>query len=225
MPATDLYALAAAALNRKHIRKGRKVAVFIAPMSTAVPTAITEAASSSAAPTLKELTGFRSFGLLSKSEGVTKSRDREVQRTMAIGFQDSVRSDVSSDTHKIQCVGLEMNRLTIETYLQVDLSGIVPDPTTKEVSFPQPTDGDLPQNRILTLAQDGKGADVQWWGTLFTAGVVDETDDQSTGNDEDPLGWPCTFSSEVDTDLGYSVRSYFGGPGWKARLASMGFTA
>ena len=223
--ASDLHALAVNALNRRHIRKGRKVAILIANMETAIPTAITEVAGSGAPPTLKTLTGFRGLGLLSKSDGVSQSRDREKQTVMAIGFQDSVRSDVSSDVFQMQCVGLETNKVTIEQFLQVDLTDYPIDPTTGELSFPQPTEGDVPQNRILSIAQDRNTYGVFWWGRLFTAGVVEETDDQSLGSDEDPYGWPITFSSEVDTDAGYSVRHFFGGPGWKAALDSMGFDA
>lgn len=223
--AADLHALAVNKLNRRHIRKGRKVAILIAPMSIDIPTRITEAVTAGAPPTLMAQEGFKGLGLLSKNDGVSQSRDREKQTTMAIGFQDSVRSDVSSDVFQMQCVGLETNRLTIEQFLQVDLTDYPLDADTAELSFPQPTDGDVPQNRVLSIAQDGRGAGTYWWGRLFTAGVVEETDDQSLGSDEDPYGWPITFSSEVDTDATYSVRHYFGGPGWKAQAEAMGFPA
>lgn len=223
--ATDLHALAVNKLNRRHIRKGRKVAVCIADMETEVPETITEAASITAPVTLKELTGFKGLGLLSKSEGVTQSREREKATTMAIGFDDSVRSDFTSDTHRVQAVGLEMNMLTIEHYLGVDLTDFPLQAKTGELSFPQPTDGLVRQNRILTLAQDRNQYGVFWWGRLLLAGETQETDDQSLGSDEDPLGWPITFESSADTVAGYSVHHYFGGAGWRAALESMGFAA
>src|SRR5690606_25330555 len=39
----------------------------------------------------------------------------------------------------------------------------------------------------------------------------------------DPLGWPVTMTAYKDAALGTSERYYFGGPGWAALLADMGF--
>lgn len=223
--ANSLETLVVNELNRAHIRKGKKVAVLSAAMSTAVPAAITTGGATGAPITLVELTGFRPMGLLSKSEGIPLARDREKSDVMAIGYQDPVRSDFTTDTMSAQVVGLETNRHNIEHFLGVDLAGFTPNIDTGEVSFPQPTDGVVRQNRWMFLAQDGIGLDRYWWGRCFCAGVVAETDDQNLGSEDDPFGWPMTVSTETDTDLGYSVHHYFGGPGWKSRLESLGFAA
>lgn len=221
--ANSIDALAVNALNKDHIRKGKKVAVFTAPMATTFPTAITEGGVSTTPVTLKELTGFKGVGLLRKDDGVPWSRDQSTTDVMAIGFQDPVRSDMDSDTFSFQMTPLQTFRPVIEKFLNVDLSAITPDPNTGEISFPQPTDGNVNQFRWLCLAQDGIGADRIWWGRGLTAGVVSATDDQNMGGD-DPWMWPMTVSSQTDTTLGYAVHHYFGGPGWKSRLASLGFS-
>lgn len=228
MPTQSIEALVVNKLNRTHIRKGKKVAVLRAPMSVEIPLAITEGGTGSggtAVPvTLKELTGFMGMGLMRKDDGIAHSRDQEKSDIMAVGFQDPVRSDFDADTFSAQIVGLETHRANIESYLGVDLSAATLNAGTGELSFPQPTDGAIVQNRWMFIAQDGIGLDRIWWARLFTAGIVSETDDQNMGG-EDGWQWPMTISSQTDPTAGYSVHHYFGGPGWKAKAESMGFPA
>lgn len=215
-------------LNRRHIRKGKKVAVLVATMDIAVPLAITSGGTTAPTPTpitLTELVGFEPIGLLRKDDAVVHSRAREKSDVMAVGYDDPVRSDWTSDVFSFKIVALETRRQTIEKSLGVDLSTVTPHPDTGEVSFPQPSAMETIQNRWITIAQDGIGADRIWWGRCLAAGVVSETDDQNMGGTDDPWMWPMTISSETDTDIGYGVHHYFGGPGWQARLESMGFAA
>ncbi|GAA1402013.1 hypothetical protein GCM10009613_61230 [Pseudonocardia kongjuensis] len=223
-PVQSLEALAVNKLNRRHIRKGKKVAVLRAPMSVAIPEWLTQGGASGAPITLRPLPGFLGMGLMRKDDGISHTRDQEKSDIMAVGFQDPVRSDFDADTFSAQIVGLETHRANIESYLQVDLSGVTLDADTGELSFPQPTDGAIVQNRWFFIAQDGLGLDRFWWARLYTAGVVSETDDQNMGG-EDGWQWPMTISSQTDPDAGYSVHHYFGGPGWKAAAESMGFPA
>lgn len=224
--ATSVDALIVNKLNAGHIRKGKKVAVLVAPMSVAIPAAITTGGTAVGVPiTLAELPGFEPIGLLKKDDGVPMSRDRNKSDVMAVGFNDPVRSDFTSDTFSAKIVALETRRATIEKFLQVDLSTVTPNVNTGEVTFPQPSDGIVGRARWMFIAQDGVGADRFWWARLFTAGVVSATDDQNMGAVDDPWTWPMTISSETDTDSGYGVRHYYAGPGWQARLTTMGFTA
>ena len=224
MPTQSLEALAINKLNKQHIRKGKKVAVLRAPMDVAIPLKLTTGGVTGTPITLAELEGFMGMGLMRKDDGIPMSRDQEKSDVTAIGYQDPVRSDFDSDTFTAQIVALQTFRSTIEAYLGVDLSGMPLDPATGELSFPQPTDGAIVQNRWLFLAQDGIGLDRIWWGRLWTAGIVSETDDQNMGG-EDAWMWPMTISSETDEQAGYSIHHYFGGPGWKAKAESMGFEA
>lgn len=225
MPATaNLDALIVSALNADHVRKGKKVGVFVAPMSATVPTSLTTGGVSSAPITLAALpTEYEPIGLLRKDDGVGLSRNREVSTVDAVGFQDPVREDVTSDRFTAQIVALETNRLTIEKFLNVDLSTLTPDADTGEVSFPQPTEGDLARNRWLFIAQDGVGVDRIWWSRLFLAGTISETDDQNMFSEDGSWTWPMTVQSQTDTTAGYAVHHAWGGPGWKSRLTSMGF--
>lgn len=223
MPATSVDLLIANSLNAAHIRKGKKVGVFWAPMATAIPAAFTAGGVSSAPVTLADLTGFKPVGLLRKDDGIAMSRNRETSTVEAIGFNDPVREDVTSDRFTAQITALETNRLVIEQYLGVDLTGVTPDTNTGEVRFPQPADAELVRGRWLFMAQDGAGADRYWWGRLFPAGTVTETDDQNMAEADGSWTWPMTISSNADTTAGYGVLHFFGGGGWKSRLTSLGF--
>lgn len=225
MPATNVDALVVNALNAAHIRKGKKVGVFVAPIATAIPAAFTAGGASGAPITLADITGFKPIGLLRKDDGVGMSRNRETSTVEAVGFNDPVREDVTSDRFSAQIVALETNKLVIEQYLGVDLTSVTPDTNTGEVRFPQPADSDLTRARWLFIAQDGVGADRYWWGRLFTAGTVSETDDQNMAASDGSWTWPMTIQSNTDTTAGYGVLHWFGGGGWKSRLTSLGFGA
>lgn len=223
MVANSIDTLEAYTPNRNNILKAKRAAVFVAPMTAAVPTSLTSGTSGSA-PTLSELTDFEPIGLINKDDAISRTRDRDVSDIMAVGYQDPVRSDVTNDTFTAEIVCLETRKSTIEKYLQVDLSGVTPDANTGEISFPQPNDGLLPQYRWLFVCQDGIGANRTWWGWCFTAGIVSEVDDQNAGGEDDGWYWPMTIASQTDTTLGYSVRHYFAGAGWKASLEDRGWT-
>ncbi len=47
--------------------------------------------------------------------------------------------------------------------------------------------------------------------------------EQAFGGGDDPITWGVTFTGEVDSNLGYSERWIFGGPGWASLLDDMGF--
>jgi hypothetical protein len=226
MPVTTVDALIVDALNADHVRKGKKVGVFCAPMSEPVPTSLTTGGVSGAPITLTALSaGWEPIGLLRKDDAIGLSRDRDTSTVDAVGFNDPVRTDYTSDVFTAKIVALETRRITIEKFLNVDLSAIVPNADTGEISFPQPSDVAVTKARWLFIAQDGQGADRIWWSRLFLAGWVSETDDQSMGATDDAWQWPMTISSQTDTDAGYSVQHAFGGPGFQARLESMGFSA
>lgn len=226
MPAS-LEALTANTPNASNIFKAKSVAVFVAPITTAMPTALTTGGTTSpdVPITLSELTGFEPIGLLRKDDAVSRTRDRETSEVAAVGYDDPVREDVTTDTMSAKIVCLETRKSTIEKYLNIDLSGVTPNANTGEVSFPHVSVGKLSRYRWLFIGQDGTALDRSWIGWGFSAGVVSEVDDQVLGGTDDPWMWPMTIKSQLDTTLGWGVKSYHAGPGWKSRLTALGFSA
>lgn len=221
----SLDTLAVNTPKARNIIRAKKVLVLTAPMSVAMPTSITQGGTTGpvAPVTLKELTGFELIGLIKKDDAVGRSRDRETSTVEAVGYDDPVREDVTSETMSCPFVALETRRTVIEKYLNLDLSGIAPHADTGEVSFPHVNVGRIQPARWIFLGQDGIALNREWFGWGFSAGKVSETDDQTLGGTDSAWEWPMTVTSGTDTDLGWGVISYFGGPGWKQRLLDSGF--
>lgn len=219
---TRIAELEIARHQRELIFKPLAAHVFGATPTAAVPTAMTTGADAE----LDELPeGWFDHGLIDRDDAITWGREMERADINAIGYNDPVRSDVTSDIFGLTFKGLETNRFNIENYLQVDLSAVVPTATTGEVNFIQPTTTFTRRRRLFTIAEDGAGADKIFIGRLVALAEVTETPEQTITTQEGALTWPCTFNSRVDTTLGYSVRHFFGGPGWRAKLEEAGFPA
>lgn len=206
--------------QRELILKPHEAHVFGMPMSVPPIANITSGASSQ----LAQLpSGAWDFGLIDKNDAITLSREMERSDINAIGYASPVRSDFTRDVFGIAMRGLETNRRNIEANLGIDLSAVTPDETTGEVAFDSPAVPNVVQNRYLMLSRIGTGVDMIYFARLFLAGEVVETGEQTITDGEGYLGWPMTVNGSVDTVYGVSVRHYFGGPGWKAKLEEAGF--
>jgi hypothetical protein len=197
--------------------------IFCAPGNALMPEKLTEGATS----LLTELpanAGWADFGLMDKDDAVTRTRSFDKSGINAIGYRDPVRSRITSDVTSLQFSGLETNRQNIEKWLNVDLSGVTPDPVTGEVRFKSIPAPPI-RNRYFGIGRSGVGPDMIYIGILFSAGEVEEVDDQTITDGEDAFKWPMTVNSYVDTNVGWSVEHFFGGPGWKAKLEDAGFDA
>lgn len=213
--------LAVAKHQRELIFKPLEAHVFGAPM-TADPV---EFITTGTGAELAELpTGWFDLGLMLKGDGITWGRDQEQAGIEAIGYRDPVRFDIISDNFSMQFTALETNRRTIEMALQQDLSDVTAVTETGEVAFDQKVEK-APTMRLLTIARDGTGPNTIFVARQFYAAEVSETGEQVLSDaDNGPLGWQITSTGIVDTNVGVAVRHYFGGPGWKSRLAGIGFT-
>lgn len=203
------------------IRKALEGVVCRAPMTVAVPTAITTGASSDliALPT-----GFDSIGLVDKSAGVTWSRKPSTSKVTSWGFAEATRTDITSDERDIQFTAQETKLATLEMFEGVDLSSVTPDATTGEVSFASPQRPDTIYYRMFGLFVDGSGANTIYVGKLLPKANVTDLDPQKWTDGDDAIGYGVTLTANYDSDAGYSIRHFFGGPGWKALLTEMGFT-
>ncbi len=217
MTATTFDALREA--HTELIRKTLAGAVFLAPMSTALPTSLTTGASS-ALNTLP--TGYKDLGLISKENSLSWSRDVQNNEVTSWGFSDPTRRDIVSDVTGLQFTAQETNLKTLELYNNVDLSAVTPDATTGEVQFAQPTRPSTRYYRAIAIGVDGEGTDAIFVARSMPRAMVSERGAQ-TWSDSGELAYQMTLTATPDTTAGYSIRHYFGGPGWKSRLAAMGF--
>lgn len=203
------------------IRKALAGSVFIAPMATALPAAMTGPAGD-----LTELPAeWVDLGYLSKDDGASWSRATDLSEVTSWGALEPTRSDIRSDVTSLAVTAQETKKLTLELYENVDLAAVTPTTGSGEVAFSKATRPAPRFNRLFAICQDGEGADAVYIGKLAPRAQVTEVGDQVWSDGDSPITYPLTFSAKVDADAGYAIRYFFGGPGWKAMLTDMGFPA
>lgn len=204
------------------IRKALSGSVFIAPDGTALPTSLTTGATP-ALTTLPE--DWVDLGYLSKDDGATWARETELSEVTSWGALEATRSDINADVVSLSVTAQETSKLTLELYENIDLSAVTPTASTGEISFAKPTRPATRYYRLFAICQDGEGDDAIYIGKLAPRAQVTEVGDQVWTDGDDPIAYPMTFSAKTDSTAGYSIKYFFGGPGWKSLLVSMGFPA
>lgn len=205
------------------IRKAQGGALFVAPDDAPAITALTELVGD--VPELVTLPeGYTDLGYISKEDSVTWSRATETADTTSWGASEPTRTDFTSDVSSLAVTAQETNLQTLSLYEGLDLSTIVPTAGTGEVAFSKPTRPGTQFNRLLAVAADGVGDETIYIGKFLPRAQVTEIGDQAW-SDTGEIVYPLTFTARTDDTLGYSIRYYFGGPGWLAMLTDMGFPA
>lgn len=206
------------------IRKSLDGSVFLAPLTAGAITELTQFTAGT--PGVIDLAplpeGYDDLGWLS-GDGAAFSRDVGTSEVTSWGSVNPTRTDITSDTSTLTVTAQETKLLTIGLYTGADLTGIVPDAETGEVSIAKPTRPKARSYRVLSLAVDeGPGGEI-YLGRFLPRAKVTGYSEQAFGGGDDPVSWGVTFTGEEDSALGYSERWLFGGPGWNALLEQMGF--
>jgi hypothetical protein len=208
------------------IRKATDGSVFVAPVSAPAITTLTTA-TGTAPNQVIDLTALPTdwddLGWLS-SDGAQFSRDVSTSDVTSWGSVTPTRSDITADTSTLQVACHETKLLTIGLGSGADVSGIVPDATTGEVSVAKPNSPSARFYRVLALAVDSSNTGDIYIGRFFPRARVTAYTEQAFGGGDDPIMWGVTWTGMEDSTLGYSERWLFGGAGWQAQLEEMGFT-
>ena len=207
------------------IRKPMAGVIATAPEETELLAsfALTSAVSLTAPVTLTALTEWDQLGWVSKNDGVTFASDVQSEDVESWGAPEPTRTDIIRDVTSAQFTCQETNRIVLEMFHNVDLSGIVPAPNTGEVSFASATEPQTTYRRMLFLSKDGSPGKEFYIAKIMPRASVNAKADQQWGGSE--LNYGMTISAKVDDDLGYSVRHIFAGAGWRSKLVKMGFEA
>lgn len=210
------------------IRKALDGSVFLTDdlaAATAVATLTIDSVATPGTPELAPLpVGYDDLGWLT-NEGAQFSRDVATSEVTSFGSVSPTRTDVTSDSTTMSVTAQETKLLTIGLFTGADLSALTTDATTGELSIAKPSRPKSRHYRVLSLAVDqGDGGEIYIARFLPRAKVTGYSE-QAFGGGDDPITWGVTFTGEEDSDLGFSERWFFGGPGWKALLADMGFGA
>ena len=212
------------------IRKALNGSAFIAPVSADPIATLTQKIAAvtgpPAVPAHIELMAlpedWDDLGTLS-TDGMAFARDVATSEVTSFGSTTPTRTDVTSDTTTLTVVAQETKLLTIGLATGADLSAIVPDVNTGEVSIAKPSRPKSRHYRILSLAVDeGDGGEI-YVARFLPRAKVSSYAEQAFAQGDDPITWGVTLTGEKDSALGYSERWIFGGAGWQALLDDMGF--
>lgn len=207
--------------NASLIMKSLEVAVFVAPMTVAAITALTD----STDKMLKALpVGFGDLGWLS-DDGAQFSSDINTSDVTGAGSTAPLRSDITGDTTTMQVACLETNLQSIGVYTGTDTSTLVPDVTSGELVISKPTRPVSRHYRLLAIGVDFVDGSGEYYVARFlpNAKVTDKDDQAYQSSDDSPVTWGVTFTAFEDPALGTDEQYFFGGPGWFAKLDAMGF--
>lgn len=158
------------------------------------------------------------------SDGAAFSRDVASSEVTSWGSVTPTRTDVTSDSTTLTVTAQETKLLTIGLATGADLSATQAAFQTGEVSIAKPARPKTRHHRLLSLAVDQGDAGEIYVARFLPRAKVTGYSEQSFGGGDDPITWGVTLTGEEDSDLGYSERWIFGGAGWNAILADMGFT-
>lgn len=209
-----------AALQQKRtelIRKALDGSWFLAPISSEAIEFITGPDSMLLALPV----GYNDYGWTTE-DGMQFGRDMGNSEIRSFGSTDATRSDIQSDTDTVNVVGQETSRITIETYLGVDLESLVPE-VGGEVAVAKPTRPKARFHRGFSLAVDDADEGEIYIGRTMPRVKVTSYTEQQYGSGDSAITWGATFTAYKDSTLGYASKYHFGGPGWAALLDSMGF--
>lgn len=208
--------------NAALIFKALQGSVFVAPASADPITGLTDPGDRLLAP-LPD--GYEDAGWIS-DDGAQFGREVETSDVTGWGGVEPLRSDVTSDVTTLAFSMLETRKTSIGLYTGADMDTAVPDATSGELSIEKPARPGFRYYRVLALAVD-QTDDGEYYVARFLprARVTDYDEQTFQSSDDAPVTWSVTMTGYEDPALGYSERYLFGGPGWAARLAAMGFGA
>ena len=196
--------------------------VFVAPYASTAITALTDTTDK----LLKTLpSGYEDVGWIS-DDGAQFGRDVDTSDITGWGSVEPLRSDVNSDVTTLQIACLETKRATIGLYTGATIAQDAPDNSSGELVIDKPARPSFKYYRVLALGVD-QTDDGEYYVARFLprARVTDFGEQSYQSSDDSPVTWEVTMTAYQDSTLGYAERYLFGGPGWAAKLLSMGFYA
>ena len=206
-----------AALKKKHnrrgnVRKGLNAVAFLAPTTVDLPDALTDAGGQ-----LKELpAGWLPVGL-------PFSADASVEEVEALGYVESVRTDLVKAPKTVKCSVLEPYRKHLQQLVYgVDLSQVKANKDTGEIVFDEAPLPLLEEFRLLAIMSDGP-ADDEWLVGRGFPRVKLGTIPEEAWKSSDPVQFDLELSVFSDEVLGTPCRHYLGGTGAIKHLDAIGF--
>ncbi len=209
-------------VKQGQIRKGLAGAVLLGREGATEITTLTTGAGSELAAIPTGSNGYQSLGRVARDGSPTFTPEQEQSEVQTWGELEASRVDAISKTTTIAWTCQDTRKSTLELSTGLDLSQVWADATTGEVQIVEPTEPDITYYRAMFLMVDGRGSDAFFIARYCPRFVVTTVGEESW-NQENPLVYPFTGRALLDAELGYAVKRFYGGPGWKAALDESGF--
>lgn len=220
MATTTVEALKKKHNKSKNVRKALNVLAFVAPITTAVPEALTDAGGA-----LKEIPAeWTPLGIFT-TDGGEITHDTTVDDVDGLGYAEPVRSDLTKATKTIKLNIFELFRKEMLSLTHgVDLSQVKANATTGEVIFDDPLLPAIPEKRLLIIAADGPADDEWLMGWCFTRAKLVSMPTTSL-KATDPIVGDLEFKAFADETVGTACRNYYGGSAMLKHRDITGFEA
>jgi len=212
-----------AALKKKHnrrgnVRKGLNAVAFLAPTTRPPPVAWP----APGGPPRALPAGWLPVGLLTK-DGMAFSADASVEEVEALGYVESVRTDLVKAPKTVKFSVLEPYRKHLQQLVYgVDLSQVKANKDSGEIVFDEAPLPLLEEFRLLTIMSDGP-ADDEWLVGRGFPRVKLSTIPEEAWKSSDPVQFDLELSVFSDEVLGTPCRHYLGGTGAIKHLDAIGF--
>lgn len=220
MATTTIEALKKKHNKSKNVRKALNVLAFVAPLTAAVPEALTDAGGA-----LKEIPDeWTPLGIFT-TDGGEITPDVTVDDVDGLGYAEPVRSDLTKATKTIKLNIFELFRKEMLSLTHgVDLSQVKANTSTGEVVFDDPLLPAIPEKRLLIIAADGP-ADEEWlMGWCFTRAKLVSMPTTAL-KATDPITGDLEFKAFADETAGTACRNYYGGSAMLKHRDITGFSA
>lgn len=167
-------------------------------------------------------TDYFDLGLLS-DDGVSHSSETTSSDITSWQSISPTRSDITAENTTITLLAQETSLVNLALHSGSAFSSLIPDAATKELSIPKATRPSSKFYRLLTLAVDENEFGEIYLARYFPRAKITGKAEQAFSKGDVPIGWGMTFQGYEDSDVGYSERLIFGGPGWVGLQAKMGW--
>ncbi|WJJ10380.1 hypothetical protein P9990_17565 [Prescottella equi] len=201
------------------IRKALAGAVLLGPADAPEIETLTTGASSELAAIPQV---YKSMGRHPRDGAPTFTPTQEQNEVLTWGELEASRIDAISKNLSIAWTCQDTRKSVLSAATGVNLDNVKADAITGEVQIVEPTDPNITFYRAFFLTVDGSGADAYFIARYCPKFVITTVGEESWNQDA-ALVTPFTGRALVDTELGYSVKRFYGGPGWKKNLDATGF--
>lgn len=210
-------------VKKGQIRKALAGATLLGPEDADPILTLTTGANAELAAIPTGAKGYKSLGRHPRDGAPTFTPEQEQSEVFTWGELEASRIDAISKTTTVAWTSQDTRKSVLSAHTGVDLDTIEVDPVTGELQIIEPTDPDVKYYRAMFLMVDGSGENAYYIGRYCPRFVITTIGEESWSS-ENPIVYPFTGRALVDDELGYAVKRFYGGPGWKKGLPDAGFT-